>query len=1266
MTRPPDAPDPDEGPPQSVPAPRPRGADVGSLPTLDSGRLSRPSAQPLAHDRLGDFRIDRRLGAGGMGEVFAATHVETGQRLALKVLRITSPTLLYRFKREFRALADITHPNVAGLYELFVPTDGSAFFTMELVEGRPFTAYVRRGVRAGELPDLARLEAALLQLVRGVHHLHRARCIHRDLKPSNVLVTADGRVVILDFGLVSEQFGSVEGVTGDGQLLGTPAYMAPEQANAEVSPAIDYYAIGVMLYQCLTGELPFSGAAMKVILLKQDKDAPDPAVGGLDVPEHLRELCRRLLQRDPALRPTGRELLELLEGWGTRTEDTRASVGDTRLVRRFPFVDREAELRTLAAALDEVAERGASITIHVHGPSGHGKSALVGQLLGRARNDEQALVLGGRCFERVWVPFKGVDTVVDALSVHLRRMTAEQRAEARPRHLSAMVQIFPVLADIWETPGDASRSTTSALEPSERMRLGLLALREVFVRLGSRWTLVVLIDDLQWTNLDGVKLLTTIMQPPDPPAMLLVLAFRDERAGNPGLLALTEPGALEGRDVRELAVGPLPDEAVLELARALTSDAGSDETRVQELVRFAHGSPAKLRQLLADERPLPSAAPTVDRISELAPAAKRVLACVALAVVPLSIRVVTEVLPDVDAHAWLEDLSLQGLVSIRESGHGDREHASLVEASQAWIRDVALTGLDEDERRSLHRALAAALERRGADPETLAEHYAEGGQPEAAALHTERAADQAAEALAFAEAAALYRRAQELLPSDAPTDRRQRLRRALARQLVNLGHGAEPATILLELAHAAEPGESVSLRREAAVQLARSGRLDESTALTTELLERLGEPTARPWWRALASWLGAWPRRSWHAHTPGQGPPPSPAQLERLDVLLSAVDAMRERTMDRTLHERALALAIELGEPMRLARALAHEISAQAARGRHRRTRALAIEARELAARVADLELDLELDIAALDVDWLEHRHLRALERLELLLNHLDEVPGSGWMRSHVVTRYVEVRILLGRYAELRLELPGLLATARDRGNLHEVVALEAHATTVALRYGDFAKARRHLAAGRSARTTIHHTFAAALLDNAEIDWHLSAGELDEALGHVEQARAALRRSGLARARFTGDAVDRLHARGAIQALLSRPGDRILAAQVEALGRKLRRSPDPALRGQAMLDAAASCSLAGNVEGASRAWRRAHEHFEAEGMRAHLAATRMRLAAVTSAHESNRLMALAEAYFSGERIAERERFVDAFAPAAMPIARERDRAIDPG
>jgi serine/threonine protein kinase len=212
------------------------------------GKLTHKEGEP-SDTRLGRYRLERRIGAGGMGEVFRARHVETGDEVALKTLSSTTATRLYRFKREFRALADVSHRNLIRLYELVVPEEGTAFFTMELLDGRPFVEWVRGSTPAGTLPDLERLEQALRQLVEGVHHLHTHGCIHRDLKPSNVLVTGEGRVVVLDFGLVSELSEPDRGITRDQQILGTPSYMAPEQALAKpVGPAADWYAVGVMLF----------------------------------------------------------------------------------------------------------------------------------------------------------------------------------------------------------------------------------------------------------------------------------------------------------------------------------------------------------------------------------------------------------------------------------------------------------------------------------------------------------------------------------------------------------------------------------------------------------------------------------------------------------------------------------------------------------------------------------------------------------------------------------------------------------------------------------------------------------------------------------------------------------------------------------------------------------------------------------------------------------------------------------------------------------
>jgi serine/threonine protein kinase len=217
------------------------------------------------------FELIRRLGQGGFGIVYEAFDRRRSMLVALKLLREAEGSTLYRFKREFRALTDISHPNLVALDELL--TDGTHwFFTMELVRGVRFVEYVRPGGVArpdsdsstrrpcGRL-DEARLRDVLPQLADALHTIHNAGIVHCDLKPSNVLVTAEGRVVVLDFGLVSERSlvpaseeASVEWSGDDLVVLGTPAYMAPEQTTPQhVTAAADWYSLGVMLYEALIG-----------------------------------------------------------------------------------------------------------------------------------------------------------------------------------------------------------------------------------------------------------------------------------------------------------------------------------------------------------------------------------------------------------------------------------------------------------------------------------------------------------------------------------------------------------------------------------------------------------------------------------------------------------------------------------------------------------------------------------------------------------------------------------------------------------------------------------------------------------------------------------------------------------------------------------------------------------------------------------------------------------------------------------------------------
>ena len=256
------------------------------------------------------FRVIQQLGAGGMGAVYEVHDGVRDEVVALKTLLRTGAADLYRFKREFRSLADVAHANLACLYELFVEDD-RCFFTMERVNGVSFVDYVRGVGPPHRFGD--RLIHALRQLIDGVSALHQRGMLHRDIKPSNVLVTPEGRVVILDFGLIAEL---LPRHAGDGSYMGggTPAYMSPEEASGAMpSEAGDWYGIGATLYEALTGTIPFVGPVSDVLLRKGTCDPLAPAQLVRDVPADLSVICMGLLCRNPEQRLSGPQALRATE-----------------------------------------------------------------------------------------------------------------------------------------------------------------------------------------------------------------------------------------------------------------------------------------------------------------------------------------------------------------------------------------------------------------------------------------------------------------------------------------------------------------------------------------------------------------------------------------------------------------------------------------------------------------------------------------------------------------------------------------------------------------------------------------------------------------------------------------------------------------------------------------------------------------------------------------------------------------------------------------
>jgi Tol biopolymer transport system component len=283
--------------------------------------------------RLGPYEITAAIGAGGMGEVYRARDMHLGREVAIKVLPeefAQDENRLRRFEREARTLASLNHPNVAGIHGID-QTDGTCFIAMELVPGEDLASRLERGA----MPVPEALEVCR-QIALGLEAAHEAGVIHRDVKPANVRITPEGMVKVLDFGLarptVRELSGAPVGslattedlaLTPDGHYLGTPLYMAPEQArNKPVDKRMDVWAFGCVLYECLSGRRMCSGEALGVVMVAILEKEPDWTRLPPGTPAAVRTLLERCLDKDPRtrLRDIGEARIILEPGPGGRPE----------------------------------------------------------------------------------------------------------------------------------------------------------------------------------------------------------------------------------------------------------------------------------------------------------------------------------------------------------------------------------------------------------------------------------------------------------------------------------------------------------------------------------------------------------------------------------------------------------------------------------------------------------------------------------------------------------------------------------------------------------------------------------------------------------------------------------------------------------------------------------------------------------------------------------------------------------------------------------
>jgi serine/threonine protein kinase len=255
---------------------------------------------------LDTYVVEAELGSGAMGTVFRARHVRLGNYVALKVMHdhlVSEPALLQRFYREAKAAARLAHPNVVSVLDVGETPDGKHVMVMELVDGTSLGDELDAGI----LP--ARIIEVMHELLLGLEHAHAAGLVHRDLKPDNVLVDRDGRARIADFGIaaLTRPDETADRLTGTGMIVGTPLYMAPEQALGQiVDGRADLYSVGIILYELLAGRPPFIDRDPHV-LIRQHAKVPPPSLQSLanDAAWCTRELLALVdgaLVKDPAQR----------------------------------------------------------------------------------------------------------------------------------------------------------------------------------------------------------------------------------------------------------------------------------------------------------------------------------------------------------------------------------------------------------------------------------------------------------------------------------------------------------------------------------------------------------------------------------------------------------------------------------------------------------------------------------------------------------------------------------------------------------------------------------------------------------------------------------------------------------------------------------------------------------------------------------------------------------------------------------------------------
>jgi tetratricopeptide (TPR) repeat protein len=1236
----------------------------------------------------GDHTILRLLGVGGMGSVFEA-RAPDGTVVALKFIGEASPERLYRFKREFRTLSGIVHPNLVELYELLQVEDESGlrsvFFTMERLRGEHFVAAARHDYEPLQPlapPGLHRLQHLLVGLASGLACIHGHGLVHRDVKPSNVMVTEGGRVVVLDLGLVREvRTASLDSTA----IVGTPLYMAPEQIinSDSVGPAADWYAVGEILWESLTGSMRHDGPLHEVLERKLATDALPPSSTGVAVPPDLERLCSELLSRDPAARPNAAAVLTRLG---------RADLVAIEVVTRG-LVGRASETQALRAVI-LAARPGRPSFAAISGRSGYGKTTVIEHVADLARREHDALVFTGHCSERETIPFKALDTALDELAVHLCNHPREL-----PASIAALARLFPVLRSVPQVR-EQDDAHLHDVDPVQVRRQAADALAELLAAIARERPLVLVLDNLQWADLDSVQLLEAVLLRPHAPSLALLCSYHDgaDTTRPPLMRLLASLRAADHMQMHTLAIGPFSESQASALAAHHLGLAPADPLP-QRIAREAQGSPffigelarfARARGGLTDSIATLNLDEVIDlRLRALPPAARRLVEILAIAGGRLPRAVALKV---VAATAGAVD---RGTLARLRAEHLIRADASQDDALETFhdrIRStaahhfIAAHTSDPTGLQSAHLAIAEALltlrsdaargvlDRSGSthathadattvDNATIAHHFRAAADIPRAAHFTLLAAEDATRQFAFERAAELFAALLELDhlgPREAT-----RVRVQLAESLANSGQlyaAAQAYREAVDTGEGASEAERTEWLRRAAVLLLQTGQHDEGKATLGRLLPRVGLTMTHGLASTIARLLAQRARLAFRRLElpPASAAPLDEAAAQRLDVCWTANRGLIyvDGITSALFHARHLHMALDSGDPVRAARAIGFEAY-------------LRIVMNGTPADVPSFALLDALDAApavqqspyarGMLLQFRAGAH-QMLCRFAAVLPHYEA--GIEILRSQCTGELHEVAqmqahhamalLYLGRVDALRDAAAELVRACAVRPNPYvEGFARGLLGNIVGLATDAVDEAAEHMAAYRRdapKRFEVHY-----------FNWSCQRAELERYRGDGEQAWAlhqedtpTIEKMAFLRTPWVAVEFQRARACNALALAVRRKDPREQLAVARKAAKQCLAQPLPMAEAYGRLALAGAAALAGDHALAVRELRRTVAVFESLEMASYLAASRRRLAALVGGDEGRELLRQAELWTTAEHVRRPDRYTDMMAPGFQP------------